>query len=414
MIFRKSLLLLMLPAAILASDARCSSEKPAKPPSIVLISVDDLRADYFTAERMPLLRDFAKNNCRVYTNAHSNSTWSRPSHATMLSGLLQSQHGVEYESSAIPSGLTMIQQKLKKAGYTTAAFVDGEGVGRRWGFDRGFDRFSQSPGVSENPEWKDAAFKERFGERETSLDEAERFLMSHPEQPVFLLVHTRAVADYRRGLSHRNTKASRDSGMPRPDDDSPEEYSPEKMQRLYAAAVLGCDKKLDRFLTVLKHSSIFPNAKLIITSAHGEGLGDVHEGEPSYGHANPPYSDQVDVPLMIYGAGRGETNRLVGLDDVAGTILKLAGVEREPAKSVFRERNTVVSEYVPQDGEKAGRAVAIISAKRKFLIAPDGNVRLFRDPKDSVDLIRLRQAELTKEDISEGLKQQLNALGYLQ
>jgi hypothetical protein len=59
-------------------------------PNIVLISIDTLRADYFSPEHMPKMYAWAQENCAVFPNAYSNSTWTSPSHVTMLSGLLQS------------------------------------------------------------------------------------------------------------------------------------------------------------------------------------------------------------------------------------------------------------------------------------------------------------------------------------
>ncbi len=397
------LILSLALAAVSTSCLRGSTEAPERPPNIVLISIDGLRADYLTAEHMPLLDGFARKRCRVYTNAYSNSTWSKPSHVTMLSGLLQSQHGVEYANSFIPPELPMIQQKMKRAGYTTAAFVDGEDVGRKWGFGRGFDKFYQSFEAYENPDMEDTAFKERIGGRAASLDEAEKFLVSHPEQPVFMFVQIGAVGGYGQAAPGNHEKAQSEAGG-----------SPAERRRLYADAVLEFDKRLDRFMNLLRYSSIFHGATVMITSAHGEGLGDVHDGVSSHGHAKAPYSDQIDVPLIVYGLENGTTNRLVGVDDIAGTILRLARVEPDPAKSLFRARDTVIAEYVPREGEQAGRSVAIISEGRKFLVSLDGDLRLFEDPRDSTDLIRRRHAGITKQDISAGLRQQLNALGYLQ
>ena len=143
----------------------CSSREPGGPPNIVMISIDGLRSDYLTPKRMPLLSDFSNDRCRVYENARANSTWSKPSHATMLTGLLQSEHGVEYDDSAMPIELKMIQEKLQKAGYTTAAFVCGNVLDAESGFERGFNRFQDVAADLMEGKFGNEAFTQRRGRR---------------------------------------------------------------------------------------------------------------------------------------------------------------------------------------------------------------------------------------------------------
>jgi hypothetical protein len=164
----------------------------------------------------------------------------------------------------------------------------------------------------------------------------------------------------------------------------------------------------------VRHSSVFPDTRILITSAHGEGLGDVHGDYISYGHAASPYSDQINVPLVVYGLDKGRADRLVGLDDVAGTILRFAGIDKEPAKSLLRKRERIISEYAAKDGTGTNRAAAYMWGNRKFLVSADGDLHMFRDPFDADDLIRLQHPMTLSKDVSEELKRQLGALGYVQ
>ena len=170
-----------------------------EPPNILLVSVDTLRADFFDPRHMPRLAAFAKESALVFTNAHSNSTWTKPSHVTMLTGMLSSEHGVEYDDSMIPEDVMLVQQRLKQAGYATAAFVAGGWVDREWGFDRGFDVFLQQTDVPhfthEDNETNLGAGRESI---RLPIQKAKEFLdgLAVRDRPRFLFVHTNEVHGY--------------------------------------------------------------------------------------------------------------------------------------------------------------------------------------------------------------------------
>jgi arylsulfatase A-like enzyme len=422
---RATIALLITPLLLVALINACSEKEPPEPRNVVLITIDGLRADFLTPERMPLLHEFAEKRCRIFEEARANSTWGKPSHATLLTGLLQSEHGVEYNDSAAPIEVEMIQEKLQKGGYTTAAFVCGNNLGAEFGFDRGFDKFHNvAESLSESGSFGET-IAEHHSRRMTTLNEAEHFANSHPALPVFLYVQTDAVKDYWLDAFPQDTRISDEIERLRQEEefmkaDRPlwqkfkTETSTDRKRYLYGAAVRALDQRLHDFLLLLQYSPIFPNTKIIITSGHGEGLRDEHGQYISYGHAAPPYSDQINVPLVVYGLDKGRTDRLVGLDDIAGTILTFAGLEKEPAKSLFRRRERIISEYTTKDKSDTNRAAAYIWADRKFLISTDSNVHMFMDPLDADDLIHLQHTEVKKEDISQELKEQLGALGYMQ
>jgi len=411
--------------SILISFLRCSTRQPEASPNIILISIDTLRADYVTPEHMPFLCRFSGRNCLVHTNAHSNSTWTKPSHVTMLTGLLQSEHGVEYHESSIPPSLTMVQEKLRGAGYKTAAFVGSGYVSKEWGFDRGFDIFWQLPDEPELTEQSKETFAWKFDRNLLSFDEAEKFLANKHEQPIFLFVHTYYVHHYWLGMFPQS-KNIFDQYQELWQDEKLADLkppgvgkfmcyaTPEERRTLYAKAVSDFDGRLHQFLTFMERSPIFSNTKIIITSDHGEGLGDIHESYTSTMHAGPPYSDQINVPLIVYGLGRGKTDQLVGLDDIPGTILQLAGIEENPAKSLFKKKELLISEYISHMKENSSRSAAILTDKEKRLLTLGGSIQLFQDPNDSTDLIRLGREEFAKKEISKYLENQLKALGYLQ
>ncbi|MCP5108761.1 MAG: sulfatase-like hydrolase/transferase, partial [bacterium] len=145
--FKKNIIILL---ALISCLLMSCTEKERSLPNIFLISLDTLRADYFTPRHMPLTYAWAKKNCRIFSNAHSNSTWTKPSHVTMFTGLRAKEHGVEYRDGEIPGNIVMIPRRLQQAGYRTCSFSSGGYVSKHYGFDRGFDYYWELKRV--NPE----------------------------------------------------------------------------------------------------------------------------------------------------------------------------------------------------------------------------------------------------------------------
>src|SRR5262245_4356861 len=77
-----------------SDDARV----PCRDCNVVLISVDTLRADHvgaygYTRPTTPNIDELARRAV-VFNDAVSQSSWTRPAHASMLTGLYPSEHGI--------------------------------------------------------------------------------------------------------------------------------------------------------------------------------------------------------------------------------------------------------------------------------------------------------------------------------
>ncbi len=73
------------------------TEAPTSPPNLILISIDTLRADHlgtygYERDTSPHLDAFARRGV-VFENALAPSSWTLPSHATMMTGLAPIRHG---------------------------------------------------------------------------------------------------------------------------------------------------------------------------------------------------------------------------------------------------------------------------------------------------------------------------------
>ena len=69
------------------------------------------------------------------------SSWTLPSHMSLLTGLDPLHHGLESDFSHLNDGVPTLAEVLRRAGYTTAGFVSSVYLNARWGFSRGFDTY---------------------------------------------------------------------------------------------------------------------------------------------------------------------------------------------------------------------------------------------------------------------------------
>lgn len=368
----------------------CAPATKTARPHFVLISIDTLRGDYFSPEHMPQTYGWAKENCLVFTNAHSNYTWTKPSHVTMLTGQLASLHGVEIAGAVIPSSVSMLQEILKEKGYRTCGFICGGFISEKWGFERGFDEFREI-------DWSKPRNLQDTGD---TFDWAEHYLQKvRLNRPVFLFVHSYMVHQFWADFFPPEVMSMEgDSFLIASHSRFDKVASLETRKKLYADAVRRCDERLFRFITVVLEALPKDNTYLILTSDHGEGLGEAYDDYISLNHTGPPYQDQTTVPLVVYGLPPGKSDKLVGIDDIAGTVLKLAEIENDPEKSLFRERGVVIAEHIAPTGREDLRYIAEIRA----------------DGRDIRTVERGQEkAAFTQVEMTDDLKRELRALGYI-
>ncbi|HYD49258.1 MAG TPA: sulfatase-like hydrolase/transferase, partial [Terriglobales bacterium] len=149
-----ALLLLLAGAAASAAAAIASSGSAAAAParhasagdrpSAILIIADTLRADS-VAQRVASRPDgglarLARDGV-YFREGYAQSTWTRPSVATLLTSLYPSQHGTVQKMQPLPDDVTTIAEVFGEAGYWTAAFVSNINVAPIFNFQQGFGEY---------------------------------------------------------------------------------------------------------------------------------------------------------------------------------------------------------------------------------------------------------------------------------
>jgi arylsulfatase A-like enzyme len=119
---------------------------------MLLLVLDAQRADRlscyrYARETSPHLDALAAEATR-FTHAVAPAQWTIPTHASLFTGLYPSQHRMFQQDSALPAELPTLAERLRQAGYFTAAFSNNPLVGvLNNGLRRGFHSFQNYGGL---------------------------------------------------------------------------------------------------------------------------------------------------------------------------------------------------------------------------------------------------------------------------
>jgi arylsulfatase A-like enzyme len=304
-------------------------------PDIVLVSIDTLRADHlgsygYGRDTSPFLDQLAARGLR-YSHARSPSPWTLPTHSTMLSGQLPVHHRVVDDSSQLGSETPLLQETLAQAGYATIGVTSTFFVGRRFGFDRGFDHF-------EDFELTKKTNNAGTVDAEDVLDEARAAISRHPGEPVFLFLHFYDVHYPYEAPGAFETRFDRAGGR---DDPEYKKYTwylkhPVEAEQLehqiaqYDEEIAYVDDQLRRLMAAFAEAGREP--WILVTADHGEEFGE----RGSWGHGHTLGPEQLHVPFLLAGPGiqPGVVDTVVGTQDIAATLAALAGARHPDSDGV--------------------------------------------------------------------------------
>ncbi|MFH1502750.1 MAG: sulfatase [Candidatus Eisenbacteria bacterium] len=342
---RIACLMALIAAAVLAVAVGCS-RKP--PPNIVIVVLDTVRDDYTGAGAKrpgvtPNLDGLARQGTN-FTHAWATAPWTTPSHVSMFTGLLPSEHGCTSKNHKFSPDPVTMAEVLADAGYETAAFYSNPWL-TDWvtGMLRGFELQSVSgpqdlelldiltwreqggPGTVENlSRW----LSERDGGRPflafVNLLEAH---LPYAPPPEYRESHP---SDLPRDDAITSLWAHEFNARLHPSDD----VDWERVSYLYSGDVATSDELLGRILALLDARGLADDTVVIVTSDHGENLGDHGLIDHQFG----VFETLLAVPLVIRAPGRlspGEREDPVMLTDLFATVAELADatVEETPTHS---------------------------------------------------------------------------------
>ncbi len=318
-------------AALLLCSSACGGG--GERPNVLLISIDTLRPDRLgcyghARDTSPTLDALAAEGV-LFTDVTSTSPWTLPSHASLLTGLYPSRHGVRGHTSKLKQSVPTLAGALADAGYQTLAIVNSHNLSKRYGLDSGFETFVYVPEYEQ-----DGAIPNRGP---TVVRRARRLLDKRGERPFFLFLHFydahtdfTPAPEYRRrfvrpyeGFVDGSTQQLIDL---RARNVQLEQGDIRHLFDLYDAEIRQLDDVLGGFMGFLDDEGLLDDTLVVVTSDHGEEF--MEHG--SYLHGRTHYEEVIRIPLLLRGPGLPAGLRVktrASLVDIAPTILSLAGVE---------------------------------------------------------------------------------------
>jgi arylsulfatase A-like enzyme len=319
-------------------------------PNVIVLIVDTLRADHLSSygyerETSPFMDGLASEGV-LFEHAIAPSSWTQPSHASLLTGYYTYDHQAELKP--MDDRFATIGESLQARGYRTGAFsANTEFFTRRQGFGRGFlhfeDNYLSVPDAFFNSSVYGFIF-DFYGLRKTLKYEgvptrryaddinhaALRWIDQDSNKPFFVFINYFDVHDpYIPPDPYRNRFAS----TPNPGglvNGFMERYSPsltpEQIQTEidgYDGAISYVDDEIKRLFAELETRGLLENSVVIITSDHGEAFGE----HGFLQHSASLYLPELHVPLIIWGpeyvpAGRS-IDTPVTIAAIPATILAL-------------------------------------------------------------------------------------------
>lgn len=430
-------------------------------PNVLWIVMDTTRADRlgflgFPQETTPFLDAWASRSI-IFEQAISDGSWTVPSHASMFTGLSARQHGANYHRAKLDPEFTTLAERLRDAGYETAAISNNPWLSGRSHITQGFDlvlaahhlrrltRFSieyllELQGIAPILPWLDLD----YGAAITN-ELAANWISEHSgsDSPVFLFVnYMEAHLPYRVPEQYQRLFASpeevrrfrefgpkaalSDAFHTRFNREGRGEWSDSDldiMRHQYEAGIRYLDTRVGELIRRFEQTYGTANSLVVVASDHGEHL-DTHG---MWSHRYLLYQDLVHVALILREPGRRSGVRVqtpVQLSDLYQTILNATLDEPGQApghasRDLLRmaaakeaEPRIVVSEFAGRSESDRKRAferndevqkhrvlpqLAAYDGQYKYIVSNDGLRELYDLRSDPGELRNLIESENENE-----------------
>ena len=351
-------------------------------PSILYVVLDACRPDKlgaygFERPTTPAIDALARDpDATTFENYYVHASWTKPSTASLFTGLFPSDHGVvlgamkdnddagdqHYRTQVLSPDVTTIAEALNDAGYYTFEVVSPHHLGAEYGFDQGFDEYY---GIVSWP----GGDLQRLDTTTALIDSIEgrffgyvHFLGCHaPFKPRY------RDADYMASYRFDYDEAARQaagvdftttdiSGKVNNGQLELDDEDVRFLHLVYEAKLRWTDEYVVKpLIERLKAAGRYNDTLIVVTADHGEEL--YQHGGLAHGHAL--WNELLHVPLIVkYPKGGrpaevgSEVASLVSTVDMYPSFLALAGL---PAPKGLRGVPALQGVYAPHALAEAAR-----------------------------------------------------------
>ena len=444
-------------------------------PNILFILLDTCRADKlgsygFERKTTPAMDELARDPDTVtFLNHYAQASWTKPSVASMFSGLFPSDHGVVtgvvetadsaakglYRTQVLSPEVATIAEVLRDAGFYTFAVVPPHHLGAEYGFDQGFAEYY---GITSWP----GGDRQRLNTTRALIEAIDgkffgyvHLLGCHaPFEPRHR--HPDYMASY--GFEY-DEAARREAGVDFTDvavsklvnggELELTEDDVRFLHLLYEAKLRWVDEELIRpLIQTLKDTGRYDETLILITADHGEELYE-HGG---LAHSHALWNELIHVPLIVkFPKGQRpeqlgpQVTALTSGVDLYPSLLAFAGlpapqgVRGVPALQGIFAGQALAEQARNCASETCQFERALITDGFKLIVGPDGDPLLFDMTNDRGErrslagglpqrvagmtghITELMEADVIKvtapgvdTELSEEKLRQLRGLGYIQ
>ncbi len=451
-----------LPFLLLAALLAGCSPAASPPPNVLWIVWDTVRADHlslygYSRPTTPYL-DAWSRQARVFDDCLSPGTITLTSHGSLFTGLAPSEHGADNGRRRLGDRHVTFAEHLKAAGYRTFLWSANPHISADANFDQGFD-VSRHPWSDEYQQRAQQIVRDKIAAEDKSSELPPRLAKAakagkwdvkasgslarevlsewlagdadtdgEEAAPYF------AFLNYMEAHRPRIPPAELRARMMSPEDVARSyaidqswdaiwsysfglgEYTPEELRIMtatYDAAIAELDELLRDLIDHLEAEGELDNTVVVVTSDHGEHLGEHHLLDHQYS----VYEPLARVPLVIRypGIAAGRESRPVMSHDLFPTLLELCGIDPgsdgqrnhargasllsprperprlteylKPFRTAFRSTSRSHPDWDSGPWEVGLRALTL--DRRKLIRDSNGRVELYdldADPSESKDL----------------------------
>ena len=405
--------------------AGCYETEGARPDRVVLIVIDTLRRDYLSAygstTRTPNIDGLAARG-QTFTNAYSSFHQTTMSMGSLFSGhtpsleigreqgrppwngrtwcgLLRFAEGAD--DACLPSAIRTLGEMMSETGYWTIGVSSNPLLFDPAGFSSGFDDWVEVGIAVKGPVLKRKGKRLPLAEsrRGEKVNRAvKRALSRRQRESFFLYVHYMDVHDYgARAVT-------------------------------YSESAIIADGRVGELLDLLSVDGLLENTLIVLTSDHGERLGEQHMVPGGQQHkGNPSFEELLRVPLIISPPTGDDPDEFIRSDGVYRLLGRLA--RREPDGRADLEPDELLLTELNWLTYRQGRWKSFRRRLDDRFILVD----LERDPAEETDVSkqnprivdahrsrveelerRLASAHLPRTQLTEDDRERLRSLGYLQ
>jgi len=445
-----------------AESSPIQNPQNSQSPNIFLLVMDTARYDRLSCygypeKTTPNIDAFAEKSV-VFKNAISAAPWTLPSHASMFTGLPAHIHNGVYSSTdefktanILSDEFTTLAEILRQSGYATGASVSNSGYVGKWtGLSQGFDYYWCAAERGSSTLVNILAMK-------LNIKNHKKFLWNTGINPIndagrinhmalkwakkqqkknkkfFLFLNYMETHGFNylpKPYSHKFVPPPRDvvfKDKMKSCGIINDTKTSDIFSKWYDNEIASLDHEIGRFLNSLGHNDMFDDSLIIVTSDHGELLGE----HKYHGHQYFLYEELLKIPLIVKYPHSPQpeidTAKRIQNTDIFSEILDAAKVPipeavvgtsfgQDSSRTIFAEvRSSPRARNCP---ERFGKDLVCIYTPEapgyKMILNPLEAVELYdleSDPQEQNNLLESGLA--IKNSLEDLLKQYIQELSLL-